>query len=189
MTDYQKYTKYKGKYISLKKELNEKNQTGGLGEKSLYDRLGGIFAIAAVVNKFSDALIDNPVVGKNNKTNPFLRDWHTNKLDRLPGLKFMRTLWVAEISGGPYKYTPTKPGKCPMSLENAHMQFRISPEEFDAVAKELKNALDFYKVPEKEQGEVLAAFASHKPDVNTGFYVSKNEKPPVISCPFSSSHK
>ena len=33
-------------------------------EKSLYDRLGGIFAIAAVVDHFSDALIKNPIVGQ-----------------------------------------------------------------------------------------------------------------------------
>src|SRR6188768_110272 len=78
-------------------------------EKSLYDRLGGVFAIAQVVDHFSDALIKNPVVGQNSK-NPALRDWHRNSLNRLPGLKFMRTLWVCEISGGPFKFSPTKPG-------------------------------------------------------------------------------
>ena len=83
--------------------------------KSLYDRLGGVFAIAAVVNYFSDSLIDNPTVGRGSK-NPALRDWHTNKLDRLPGLKFMRTLWLCSLAGGPFKYSPTAPGKCPFSL-------------------------------------------------------------------------
>ena len=64
-----------------------------MAETSLYERLGGAFAIAAVVDRFSDALIDNPVVGKDSE-NPALREWHTNNLARLPGLKFMRTLWV-----------------------------------------------------------------------------------------------
>jgi hypothetical protein len=60
-------------------------------EKSLYERLGGIFAIAAVVDHFSDAIVKNPVVGQKSK-NGELREWHTKNLKRLPGLKFMRTL-------------------------------------------------------------------------------------------------
>ena len=42
-------------------------------EKSLYERLGGVFAIAAVVNHFSDAVVKNPIVGQKSK-NPQLRD-------------------------------------------------------------------------------------------------------------------
>jgi hypothetical protein len=61
-------------------------------EKSLYDRLGGVFAIAAVVDHFSDAVVKNPMVGQKSK-NPQLREWHTRNLKRLPGLKFMRTLY------------------------------------------------------------------------------------------------
>ena len=69
-------------------------------EKNLYERLGGVFAIAAVVDHFSDAVVKNPIVGQKSK-NPQLREWHTNNLGRLPGLKFMRTLWVCDVSGGP----------------------------------------------------------------------------------------
>jgi len=90
-------------------------------EKSLYDRLGGVFAIAAVVDHFSDAVVDNPIVGRNSK-NPALRKWHTESLDRLPGLKFMRTLWVCQVSGGPFKFSATKPGKTELGLEEAHRQ-------------------------------------------------------------------
>ncbi|MFC5509966.1 hypothetical protein ACFPOU_02350 [Massilia jejuensis] len=79
-------------------------------EKSLYERLGGVFAISAVVDHFSDAVVQSPIVGKTSQ-NPALREWHTNNLNRLPGLKFMRTLWVCEITGGPFKFSPTKPGK------------------------------------------------------------------------------
>src|SRR5262245_54530499 len=88
-------------------------------EKSLYERLGGVFAIAAVVDHFSDAIVKNPIVGQKSK-NPQLRAWHTKNLGRLPGLKFMRTLWVCNISGGPFQYTATRPGTTPLGLEEAH---------------------------------------------------------------------
>jgi len=137
-------------------------------EKSLYDRLGGAFAIAAVVDHFSDAVVKNPIVGQKSE-NPQLRDWHTKNLDRLPGLKFMRTLWVCNISGGPFQYTATVPGKTGLGLEEAHRKLRISPAEFDEVAAELGRTLDFAKVPAPEKAEVLAAFAAHKDEVTAGY--------------------
>ena len=137
-------------------------------EKSLYERLGGVFAIAAVVDYFSDALVKNPVVGQKSK-NPQLREWHTKNLNRLPGLKFMRTLWVCDVSGGPFKFVATKPGKTPLGLEEAHRKFKISPAEFDEVAAELGRTLDHFKVPKKEKAEVLAAFAAHKNEVTEGY--------------------
>ena len=141
-------------------------------EKSLYERLGGVFAIAAVVDHFSDDIVKNPVVGQESK-NPQLREWHTKNLGRLPGLKFMRTLWVCEVSGGPFKFSATKPGATPLGLEEAHRDLKISPAEFDEVAAELGRTLDFFKVPEKEKGEVLGAFAAHKDEVTAG-YVAAN---------------
>src|SRR5688500_4366013 len=120
------------------------------GERSLYERLGGVFAIAAVVQHFSDAIVRNPVVGQSSN-NAALREWHPNNLARLPGLKFQRTLWVCDVAGGPFKFTATKPGSTPVGLEEAHREFRISPEEFDEVAAELSRTLDFFKVPEREK--------------------------------------
>jgi hemoglobin len=136
-------------------------------EKSLYERLGGVFAIAAVVDHFSDAVVKNPIVGQESK-NPELREWHTKNLGRLPGLKFMRTLWVCDVSGGPFQFTATKPGTTPLGLEEAHRDLRISGEEFDEVAAELARSLDFFKVPKREKEEVLAAFAAHKDEVTAG---------------------
>ena len=144
-------------------------------EKSLYERLGGVFAIAAVVNHFSDAVVKNPIVGQKSK-NPQLRDWHTKNLKRLPGLKFMRTLWVAEVSGGPFKFTATKPGKTALGLEEAHRDLKISPAEFDEVAAELGRSLDFAKVPKREKGEVLAAFAAHKNEVTAGYVAAAKRR-------------
>jgi len=113
-------------------------------EKSLYERLGGVFVIAAVAD-------------------------HTYNLGRLPGLKFMRTLWVCNVSGGPFQFTATRPGATPLGLEEAHRDLRISPAEFDEVAAELGRTLDFFKVPKREKGEVLSAFAAHKDEVTADY--------------------
>jgi hemoglobin len=142
-----------------------------MSEQSLYDRLGGIFAIAAVVDHFSDAVVKNPVVGQAS-ANPQLREWHTQQLGRLPGLKWMRTLWVANVAGGPFQYVGTHPGREQISLEEAHRRLQISPDEFDEVAAELGRTLDTVGVPEREKGEVLAAFAAHKGEVTEGFLVA-----------------
>ncbi len=137
-------------------------------DASLYERLGGVFAIAAVVDHFSDAVVQNPIVGQQSE-NPALREWHTNNLGRLPGLKFMRTLWVCNVAGGPFEYTATKPGSTSVGLEEAHRDLQISPDEFDEVAAELGRTLDAVEVPQREKEEVLAAFAAHKGEVNAGF--------------------
>jgi hemoglobin len=139
-----------------------------MAEASLYERLGGVFAIAAVIDHFSDAVVANPAVGKGSK-NTALDEWSVNQPGRLPGLKWMRTLWVCNVSGGPFEYTATKPGRTTLGLEEAHRELRISPEEFDEVAAELARSLDHFKVPEREKGEVLAAFAAHKGEVNEGY--------------------
>jgi hemoglobin len=140
----------------------------GMSDSSLYERLGGAFAIAAVVDHFSDALISNPVVGQNSD-NPALREWHTNNLGRLPGLKFMRTLWVCEVAGGPQGYAATQPGRTDVGLEEAHRDLKISPAEFDEVAAELARTLDSFQVPDQEKDEVLTAFAAHKDEVTEGY--------------------
>ena len=178
---FQKYLNYKKNYLLFK-------QSGG-DEKSLYDRLGGVFAIAAVVNRFSDAIIDDPLVGKDSP-NPALKKWTREQIDRLPGLKFMRTLWVCEAAGGPFTFSATVPGACHMSLENAHEKLHISPEEFDRVADLLKKSLEYYKVPTKETNEVLGAFAKHKIDVTKGYF-DKIGKPVDIKdiCPMHKDNK
>ncbi|HKP33468.1 MAG TPA: group 1 truncated hemoglobin [Sphingomicrobium sp.] len=125
---------------------------------SLYDRLGGIFAIAAVVDRFSDAIIANPKLNKN----PALVEWNQQEsATRLPGLKFMRTLWVASLAGGPFDYTG-------LPLPVAHKRFALTPEEFDEVGAEIVRALDFYKVPEKEKQELVGAYMKSKPQVVSG---------------------
>ena len=144
---------------------------GSLNRTKLRQRLGGVFAIAAAVGHFSGAVVENPIVGQGSK-NPELRERHTEQLERLPGLKFMRTLWVCNVAGGPFTFGATKPGSTPLGLEAAHRNLHITSEEFDEVAAELGRSLDHFGVPSREKDEVLGAFAAHKGEVTEGSMAS-----------------
>jgi hemoglobin len=120
-------------------------------QRSLYDRVGGVNAIAMVVDRFSDAIVENPKLQKN----PALRQW--NESGQLPGLKFMRTLWLCQQAGGPFQYT----GK---ELGDAHEDLHITSDEFDEVGAEIARALDHFNVPEREK-EVLVAIVARKYEV------------------------
>ena len=124
-------------------------------EPTLYDRVGGIFAIAAVVNRFSDAIIINPKLN----VNPALKAWNETEAEtRLPGLKFGRTQWIAALTGGPYTYTG-------LPLSEAHTRFKLTSDEFDEVGAEIMRALEYYKVPEAEINLLVEAYMLSKPDV------------------------
>ena len=124
---------------------------------SLYDRLGGIFAIAAVVDRFSDEIIKNPKLNQN----PALVAWNRDESGtRLAGLKVMRTIWIASKAGGPFQYT----GK---PLSEAHPRFKLTEAEFKEVGAEIVRALEHFKVPEKEQQELVKAYNSSMADVVT----------------------
>lgn len=127
----------------------------GTPAPSLYDRLGGIFAISAVVDRFSDAIIENPKLN----VNPALKAWNDEEAaSRLPGLKVMRTIWIAALAGGPYVYTG-------LPLSEAHTRFHLTSEEFDEVGAEIVRALDSFNVPEAEKNLLVEAYMLSKPDV------------------------
>jgi hemoglobin len=124
-------------------------------EPSLYDRLGGVFAIAAVVDRFSDAIIENPKLN----INPALKAWNeTEAPTRLPGLKVMRTLWIAATAGGPFEYTG-------QPLEEAHADLLLTVAEFEEVGAEIVRALDYFQVPEREKQELVAAYMTSMDEV------------------------
>ena len=123
-----------------------------MAEQSLYERIGGVNAIAIVVDRFSDEILKNPKLN----VNPALKEW--NGTGQLPGLKFMRTLWLCQKAGGPFQYT----GK---DMGEAHEDLHITSEEFDEVGAEIAAALDHFKVPEREKQEVLAAIVAKKEEV------------------------
>ena len=133
-------------------------------EPTLYDRLGGAFAIAAVVDHFSDAVVRNTIAGQESE-NPQLRE-RTERTGQASRFSIHAHPVGVDISGGPQQYAATKPGSTPLGLQEAHRELKISPAEFDEVAAELGRSLDHFNVPEQEKGEVLAAFAAHKDEVN-----------------------
>lgn len=112
-------------------------------EKSLYERLGGKAAITAVVSQFVDT---------NNADKAIAHRW---KSTRVHILKAYLVDLICQATGGPCVYT----GK---SMEVAHSGANITESEFNRVAVNLARALDTFKVPAREKGELLAAIASMK---------------------------
>jgi hemoglobin len=130
-----------------------------MGEQSLYNRLGGVYAISAVVDYFSDQLVERGTIEEQNAN---IKNWNeANAPGRLPGLRFLRTLWVCAIAGGPFEYTG-------LPLNEAHFELQLSTSDFDQVAAVLADALDHFNVPAGEKEEVLGAFEAHKPQVTAG---------------------
>lgn len=138
-----------------------------MSEKSLYERLGGIYSIAAVVDHFAKALAEDPIAGENS-SNPFLKDWYANRREREAGFVVLTTLWVSEKAGGPYEYVSTVPNNDSLDLEPTHYDMKLTEEEFDAAGNVLANTLDHFNVPEKEKNEVLDATMAHKEEVISG---------------------
>ncbi len=120
-------------------------------EKSLYDRLGGVYAIATVVDDFIERLLVNDVLN----ANPAIKEAR----NRVPkaGLKYRVTEMVCMATGGPCKYS----GR---SMKDSHKHLNISGKEWDAMAADFKMSLDKFKVPEKEQSELFAIVGTTKKD-------------------------
>jgi len=121
---------------------------------SLYQRLGGVNAVAAVIDDFIERLLTNEVVTKNEDV--------LASLQRItkPGLKFQVTAFVCEATGGPEKYS----GR---SMKDSHAHLNISEAEWQASVQELKNSLAKFSVPENEQNELIAIVATTKSDIVT----------------------
>ena len=139
-----------------------------MSEQSLYDRLGGVFAIAAVVDHFSDAVVQNPIVGRKSQ-NPTLREWHTQQTGTPAGPEVHADPLGVRRGRWPVRLRRDPAGHDRLGLEEAHRQLRITPEEFDEVAAELGRTLDAFKIPAREKDEVLGAFAAHKAEVTEGY--------------------
>jgi hemoglobin len=124
-------------------------------DKGLFDRLGGFFGISGVVNKFSDAILANPVLNQN----PALAAWNQNEAPtRLPGLKFLRTMWIAAMVGGPIKYTG-------QPLEMAHDRFNMTPTEFAEVGKEIVKALQSAGIAQADIDQAVCIYQTSMDEV------------------------
>src|SRR5829696_3102638 len=99
-----------------------------MGEPSLYERLGRVYAISAVVDYFSDQLVERRTIADEN---PDIKAWNENEAGaRLPGLKFLPTSWACAIAGGPFEYTG-------LPLDAAHFFFHTATSEFYALSLHL----------------------------------------------------
>jgi hemoglobin len=124
-------------------------------DKALFTRLGGFFGIAAVVNRFSDQILINPVLNQN----PALAAWNQNEAPtRLPGLKFGRTMWIAAMVGGPITYTG-------LPLEQAHDRFNMTQAEFAEVGSEIVKALQFFNIPQSDIDQLVCLYQTSMNDV------------------------
>ncbi|MEU9125008.1 group 1 truncated hemoglobin [Streptomyces sp. NPDC048506] len=114
---------------------------------SLYERLGGIYSIATVVDDF----IDRIMVDDRLNANPRVDDAHHRVLP--PGFKYLVTEMVGEATGGPQRYT----GR---TMEDSHRDLRITANEWEAFMDDLNQTLDKFGVAEQERSELLAIVQS-----------------------------
>ncbi len=119
---------------------------------SLYDKLGGVYSIATVV----DDLIDRVMVDPRLNANPLVDEAH----HRVPpaGFKYLVTEMVCWATGGPQKYT----GK---SMAESHRDLKITGKEWEAFLDDFQQALDKFKVPAGEQAELKAIVNSTRSDI------------------------
>lgn len=121
-------------------------------QPSLYDRLGGVYNIATVV----DDLIDRVMADPRLNANPAVDEAH----HKVPpaGFKYLATEMVCWASGGPQKYT----GR---SMADSHRHLNITPQEWDAFMDDFQQTLDKFKVPAAEQAELQAIVRSTYGDI------------------------
>ena len=121
-------------------------------QPSLYERLGGAYSIATVVDDFIERLLVNATLN----ANPAIKEART----RVPkaGLKFHVTALVCEVTGGPCKYT----GR---TMKESHERLNITQTEWDAMVADFKTTLNKFKVPQREQQELITIVGSTKNDI------------------------
>ena len=118
-------------------------------EKSLYQRLGGYDALAAVTDEFITRLATDPQLGR------FFTGLNNDSKIRVRQ-HVIDFLCVA--TGGPCKYT----GR---DMRTAHTGLNISESDWNKSVQYLVETLDKLKVPEEEKGQVLGAISGLKSDI------------------------
>ena len=120
--------------------------------KSLYERLGGAYAIAGVVDDLIERLYVNDILN----ANPAIKAAR----DRVPkpGLKFHLTAMVCQATGGSENYT----GR---TMKEAYKNLNITEKEWRAMVSDFQKSLDKFKVPAAEQKELFAIVESTKADI------------------------
>ena len=118
-------------------------------QKSLYQRLGGYDALAAVTDDFIGRLATDPLekrffVGHNKEGLTRIRQ---HVID-----------FLCVATGGPCAYTG-------QDMKTAHTGLGITEDDWNAAVKDLVATLDKFHVPDQEKKEVLGAISGLKGDI------------------------
>jgi hemoglobin len=115
--------------------------------KPLYDRLGGVDGIKAVVKDFVEEQ-----VAKDDRINARFANTDLVKLQE------HLTSQICEATGGPCTYT----GR---NMKESHAGMGVTEAEWDALVEDLVKSLDKFDVGKQEQNELLAALSTMKSDI------------------------
>ncbi len=119
---------------------------------SLYERLGGVYSIATVVDDFIDRIMVDPRLN----ANPLVDEAHHRVLPA--GFKYLVTEMVCWATGGPQQYTGRP-------MRESHQHLKITANEWEAFLDDFQQTLDKFRVPETEQDELKAIVASTRGDI------------------------
>lgn len=117
--------------------------------KSLYERLGGAYAIAAAVDMLVDRLHNNATLNLNEG----VKDFHAPNYKA--GYKFMVTAWSIEKAGGPKCYI----GR---DMFESHKHLGLTDYDFDVTAHEIRNTLYQVGAPRAENDEFMAIIEEYR---------------------------
>jgi hemoglobin len=117
--------------------------------KTLYQRLGGYDALAAVTDDFLGRLAADPKLA---------RFFAGHSKDSLTRIRQLVVDQLCAATGGPCAYT----GR---DMKTSHAGMGITQSDWKAAAAHLVATLDALGVPAKEKGEVLALVSSLEADI------------------------
>jgi hemoglobin len=135
---------------------------------SLYDRLGGLYNIATVV----DDLIDRVMADSRLNANPRVDEAHHRVSPA--GFKYYVTELLCQTAGGPQQYS----GR---SMGDSHRHLMITDQEWDAFMDDLQQTFDRFDVPEQERAEVKAIVESTKESIVVRPFQEGPEEPVAIT--------
>jgi hemoglobin len=119
---------------------------------SLYERLGGVYSIASVVDDFIDRIMSDPKLN----ANPLVDEAH-HRVSKA-GFKYLVTEMVCWATGGSQQYS----GR---SMYDSHAHLNISREEWQVFLDDFQLSLDKFNVPLAEQQELFDIVETTRKDI------------------------
>ena len=121
-------------------------------QATLYERLGGVYNIATVVDDFIDRIMVDPRLN----SNPAVDEAHHRVSPA--GFKYLVNEMVCWATGGQQKYS----GR---SMAESHQHLHITAAEWEAFLDDLRQTFDRFAVPEPERSELLAIVNSTRDEI------------------------